>query len=124
MRQLRVTAATALAAIASVAISGRASAAEIRAIVSGALTGAFRELAPQFERSSGNKVIISWGPSSGHSPDAIPVRIQKKEPFDVLIMVAPALDNLIKEGKFTPEYRLTFAEIQDWRGRKARCRET
>src|SRR3954470_7927819 len=101
---------TALGMIAAIGPSGPARAAEIHAIVSGALTGAFRELAPQFEKLSGHKVTIAWGPSSGHTADAIPVRIQKKEPVDVLIMVGPALDNFIEDGKFTAEYRVHVAD--------------
>jgi molybdate transport system substrate-binding protein len=87
-----------------------ANAAEIHAIVTGALTGAFRELVPQFERQSGDKVIIAWGPSSGTSSDAIPVRIQNGEPVDVLIMLGPALDALIKQAKFTPVMRVDVAQ--------------
>lgn len=102
--------AAAVGMIAATGPSGPARAAEIHAIVSGALTGAFRDLAPQFEKLSGHKVTIAWGPSSGHTADAIPVRIQKKEPVDVLIMVGPALDDLIEEGKFTAESRVHVAD--------------
>ena len=48
-----------------------ANAAEIHAMVTGALTGAFRQLVPQFESESGHKVDIAWGPSSGTSKDAL-----------------------------------------------------
>jgi molybdate transport system substrate-binding protein len=89
---------------------GLARAAEVNAIVSGALTGAFRELIPQFEKLSGHKIIIAWGPSSGTSDHAIPIRIQNKEPADVLIMVGPALDKLIRQAKFTAEYSVNIAE--------------
>ena len=87
-----------------------ARAADLNVIVSGALTGAFRELIPQFEAASGHKVMLAWGPSSGTSKDAIPVRIQNHEPADVLIMVGPALDSLINQGKFSAASRVEVAE--------------
>jgi len=87
-----------------------AKAVEIHVIMSGALNGAFRDLAPQFEQMTGNKIVIAWGPSSGTSPDAIPVRIQNGETADVLIMVGPGLDKLINEGKFSAASRVEIAE--------------
>jgi molybdate transport system substrate-binding protein len=54
---------------------------------------------PQFERSSGNKVVTAFGPSMGTTENAIPVRLARGEPADVLIMVGYALDDLAKQGK-------------------------
>ncbi len=111
MRKMLIAAITAaVAPWGTLPMARSASAAEIHAIVTGALTGAFRELVPQFERQSGDKIIIAWGPSSGTSPDAIPVRIQNGEPVDVLIMLAPALDALVKQSKFTPAMRVDVAQ--------------
>lgn len=111
MRKMLIAAITAAVAPGRIlTVAGSASAAEIHAIVTGALTGAFRELVPQFERQTGDKVIIAWGPSSGTSPDAIPVRIQSGEPVDVLIMLAPALDALVKQAKFAPVMRTDVAQ--------------
>jgi molybdate transport system substrate-binding protein len=76
-----------------------ANAAEIRVMISGGLTAAYRELVPQFERSSGNKVVTAFGPSMGTTENAIPVRLARGEPADVLIMVGYALDDLAKQGK-------------------------
>ena len=87
-----------------------ARAAEVHATVSGALTGAFRDLVPTYESQTGNKLVIAWGPSSGTSPDAIPVRVRAGGPLDVLIMVAPSMDKLVKEGLFKPAEREDVAE--------------
>jgi molybdate transport system substrate-binding protein len=84
-------------------------AAELHAMVSGALTGAFRELVPRFERASGHKVVIVWGPSSGASPDAIPVRLDAGEKPDLLIMVESSFDKLAAQGKFLAGQRKAFA---------------
>ena len=84
-------------------------AAEINAMVTGALTGAFRQLVPQFESESGHKVDIAWGPSSGTSKDALPVRVQSGEPVDILIMISPSLDGLVKKGVFTAASKVDVA---------------
>jgi len=67
-------------------------------ITSGAFAEALKELAPEYERQSTNKVIISFGSSMGAAPDSIPSRLSKGEQFDVLILAAPALDNFMKDG--------------------------
>ena len=69
----RATAAIAAALI----FSGAANAAEIRVMISGGLTAAYRELVPGFERSSGNKVLTAFGPSMGTTENAIPVRLSR-----------------------------------------------
>jgi molybdate transport system substrate-binding protein len=87
--------------------AGRA--AELQAIVSGALAGAFRDLVPHFERVSGHRVVIAWGPSSGTSSDAIPVRLESGEKPDMLIMVEASFDKLAAKGKFLAGERRAFA---------------
>jgi len=78
-------------------------------LVSGALTGAFRTLIPQFEQLTGINVAMSLGPSSGDTIDAIPVRLKQGESPDVLIMVAPSLDSVIAQGLFSPTTRVDIA---------------
>src|SRR2546422_5848255 len=76
-----------------------ARAAEINVITSGAFTAAYMELIPLYERETHNKVVTGFGPSMGTTVNAIPVRLNRGESIDVVIMAAPALDQLIKEGK-------------------------
>src|SRR6201991_32233 len=80
-------------------LAGGASAAEVRVMISGGLTAAYKELVPEFERQTGNKVITAYGPSMGTTVNAIPVRLERGEPVDVLIMVGYALGDLAKQGK-------------------------
>src|SRR6201746_496552 len=84
-------------------LSGAANAAEVRVMISGGLTAAFKALAPEFERATGNKVLIAYGPSMGTTVNAIPVRLERGEPADVLIMVGYALGDFIKQGKVVPD---------------------
>jgi molybdate transport system substrate-binding protein len=76
-----------------------ASADEIRVITSGAFTAAYLELVPEFERTTKNKVVTTFGGSAGNGPETIPNRLQRGEAADIVIMSAPALDDLIKQGK-------------------------
>jgi molybdate transport system substrate-binding protein len=77
-------------------------AADIQVITSGAFAEALKNLVPQYEKQSPNKVIISYGSSMGAAPDSIPSRLAKGEKFDVLILAAPALDGFIKSGVVKP----------------------
>ena len=76
-----------------------AGAAEVRVMISGGLTAAYKALVPEFERGTGHKVLTAYGPSMGTTTNAIPVRLERGEPADVLIMVGYALDDLAKKGK-------------------------
>ena len=76
-----------------------AGAAEVRVMISGGLTAAYKALVPEFERGTGHKVLTAYGPSMGTTTNAIPVRLERGEPADVLIMVGYALDELAKKGK-------------------------
>jgi molybdate transport system substrate-binding protein len=87
-------------------LAGGASAAEVRVMISGGLTAAYKELVPEFERATGNKVITAYGPSMGTTVNAIPIRLERGEPADVLIMVGYALGDLAKQGKVVADSRV------------------
>jgi molybdate transport system substrate-binding protein len=91
-------------------LSGAANAAEVRVMISGGLTAAFKALVPEFERETGNTVLIAYGPSMGTTVNAIPVRLERGEPADVLIMVGYALGDLVKQGKVIAETRVDLVK--------------
>ena len=99
-----------VAVVCATAFSAAAQAADIRVLATGALSVAFKQLVPAFERETGNHLLISWGPSYGSSPDALPVRIKNGEPMDVCFMIGAALDEQIKQGVFIPETKADIAE--------------
>jgi len=72
---------------------------EIHVASSGGFAAAYRALAPGFEARTGHKLIATWGPSMGDTAGAIPKRLARGEPIDVVIMVGNALDQLIAQGK-------------------------
>ena len=91
--------ALALAILGVFLLTVTASAAEVRVMISGGLTAAYKALVPEFERATGHKVLTAYGPSMGTTTNAIPVRLERGEPADVLIMVGYALEDLAKNGK-------------------------
>lgn len=91
-------------------LSVTAHAADVHVLATGALSAAFKQLVPAFERDTGNRLLISWGPSYGTSPDALPMRIKNGEPMDVCFMIGAALDEQIKQGVFIPATKAEIAE--------------
>jgi molybdate transport system substrate-binding protein len=71
---------------------------DVHVMVSGGLTAAYKLLVPQFEKSSGGHVETVFGPSMGTTQGAIPLRLARGEPADVVIMVRSALDDLVSKG--------------------------
>jgi molybdate transport system substrate-binding protein len=75
----------------------QAQAAEIKLLASNAVRTVLQDVAPQFEQASGHKLAITFG-STGN----LTTSIDKGTPFDVTIVGADALDNLIKRGVLVP----------------------
>src|SRR5262250_1425136 len=73
--------------------------AEIKVVTSGAFTAAYLELVPEYQNATHNKLVTEFGPSMGTTHNAIPVRLERGESIDVVIMASSALDDLIKQGK-------------------------
>jgi molybdate transport system substrate-binding protein len=90
--------------------SGAAGASEVRVMISGGLTAAYKALVPEFEHATGNTVITAYGPSMGTTANAIPVRLERGEPADVLIMVGYALDDLVKQGKVIADSKVDLVK--------------
>jgi molybdate transport system substrate-binding protein len=84
-------------------------AAEIQVVSSGGFAEAYKELAPEFEKQTGNKLISGWGPSMGTTKNAIPVRLDRGEEIDVVIMVGRSLDDLMAQGKLLPGSKVVLA---------------
>jgi molybdate transport system substrate-binding protein len=81
-------------------------ASEIKVVTSGAFTAAYLELVPEYEHATHDKLVTEFGPSMGTTHNAIPVRLARGEAIDVVIMAAPAMADLIKEGKVRADSRV------------------
>ena len=99
MRLSKTLHAFAFAVLGAILLSATATAAEVRVMISGGLTAAYKALVPEFERATGHKVLTAYGPSMGTTTNAIPVRLDRGEAADVLIMVGYALEDLARKGK-------------------------
>jgi molybdate transport system substrate-binding protein len=88
---------TAAIGFALLTTAGSAGAAEIRALISTAVEAAMAELVPQFERASGHKLRIVYGPSGG-----VAKRLTDGEAADLIILADTGLDELTKQGKVLP----------------------
>ena len=91
-------------------LAGSAGAAEVRVMISGGIYTAYNVLVPEFERVSGHTVLTAYGPSMGTTANAIPVRLERGEAVDVLIMVGYALGDLVAQGKVIAGSRVDLAK--------------
>jgi molybdate transport system substrate-binding protein len=83
---------------------------KLTAMTSGGFTAASHTLFPAFERKAGCKIVVVYGASMGSAPDAIPNRLQRGEPADVVILVSDALAQLEAQGKIAKGSRVDLAE--------------
>jgi molybdate transport system substrate-binding protein len=84
-----------------------AAADEVRVMTSGAFAAAFLELAPQFERATGHRIVIE-ATSSGTGA-SIAARLERGEAIDVVIVDSESLDRLIKNGEVRAGTRVDLA---------------
>ena len=97
------------ALLASLLVSSTLQAAELHIVSSGGFAAAYKMLAPEWEKQTGNTLIAEWGPSMGTTPGAVPQRLARGEKIDVVIMVGSALDELVKQGKVASEDAVKLA---------------
>jgi molybdate transport system substrate-binding protein len=83
---------------------------EIKVVTSGGFTAAYLELVPEYERSTHDKLVTEFGPSMGTTHNAIPIRLERGEAIDVVIMAGPALDDLIRQGKVRAGSRVDLVQ--------------
>ncbi|MCC6389957.1 MAG: substrate-binding domain-containing protein [Bryobacterales bacterium] len=93
---------------ACISMEGRARPGEIRVMTSGAFTAAYLDLAPQFERATGNK-LVTLATSIGAGRNSIPNRIRNGEIVDVVIVADAVFRELMREGAVLPGSRVPVA---------------
>ena len=92
-------------AAASLLLSSTAQAAEIKLLASAAIREAYLELIPEFEKTTGNKVVAQWA----GTPD-IQKRIAGGEAADLVILGSSGTDDLIRQGRLVPDSRANFVK--------------
>lgn len=83
-----------------------AQAAEIRVLCSNGVKAAVEELGPQFERASGNTLVVEFSTAA-----TLAQRIKSGEAFDVAILTDQTVDDLIKSGALTSSTRAELARV-------------
>jgi molybdate transport system substrate-binding protein len=86
--------------------TGTARAAEIKLLCAVALQPGFVSLIPDFEKSSGHKVTITYGTAG-----AVADRVQKDEAADIVISAGPLIDRLQSQGKVVSESRVNITKV-------------
>jgi molybdate transport system substrate-binding protein len=74
---------------------------ELKVISSQAIKEAYLAFAPEFERVSGYKVNTTW-----NGTNDILKKLRAGEIFDMVIMVTPSMETMIKEGKVVADSRV------------------
>jgi len=83
---------------------------EIKVVTSGGFTAAYLELVPEYESATHNKLLTEFGPSMGTTHNAIPIRLDRGESIDVVIMAAAPLADLIQQGKVRADSRVDLVQ--------------
>jgi len=97
-------------AIAAVLALPAVSFAQVTVIISGGFSAAYREVLPEFERTTGITVTTASGASQGNGPDTIGAMLRRGEPADVVIMNRSGLAELIAQGRIVAGTDLDLAE--------------
>jgi molybdate transport system substrate-binding protein len=83
---------------------------EIKVATSATFRAAYLQLVPECERATHSKLETEFGPSMGTRHNAIPLRLERGEEIDVVILAAPALDDLIKRGMVRADSRVDLVQ--------------
>ena len=94
----------ALIGIAALLTAASTRAAEIRVLASNGVKAALEELAPAFERATGDKLVIEFGLAA-----VLKRQIEGGAAFDVAILTSAGIDDLAKQGKVDGGSRAAIA---------------
>src|SRR5262245_36357707 len=83
---------------------------QLKVITSAGFSAPYRELIPEFERTSGVTVTTTSGGSQGTGPNTIEAQIDRGVPADVVILNKAGLADLIAHGKIVAETEVDLAQ--------------
>lgn len=88
----------------------QAHAADLAVVSSGGFAEAFKAVATRYEALAPDRHVRRvFGPSMGATSGAVPARLARGEALDVVIMVEPALDDLMAQGRLLPGSKVRLA---------------
>jgi molybdate transport system substrate-binding protein len=86
--------------------------AQINVLMSGGFAGAYDDLRPSFEKTTGIAVTTTRGPSQGNTPNSIPAQLRKGFPADVVIISSEGLSEIEAEGRIMPGTVVSLAQAR------------
>jgi molybdate transport system substrate-binding protein len=88
-----------------------AASAQLNVLISGGFTGAYEQLLPEFERTSGIKVTTGSGASQGAGPQTIAAQLARGVRANVVILSREGLSELIAAGKIVAGTDVDLARV-------------
>jgi molybdate transport system substrate-binding protein len=85
--------------------------AQLNVLISGGFAGAYAQLLPQFERTSGIKVTTGSGASQGTGPQTIAAQLARGVPADVVILSREGLSELIAAKRIVTGTDVDLARV-------------
>jgi molybdate transport system substrate-binding protein len=98
---VRIVVAAAAALLLLLGLASTASA-QVKVLISGGFQGAYSQLLPEFEQTSGIKVTTATGGSVGAGPNTIGGQLRRGIAADIVILAREGLADLIAEHRIIP----------------------
>lgn len=88
-----------------------AATAQLRVIISGGFSAAYKDLLPEFERTTGVSVVTASGSSQGDGPTTIGAQLRSGALFDVAILNATGLADLVAQERIVKGSERRLAQV-------------
>ena len=88
-----------------------AASAELKVLISGGFSGAYEQLLPEFEQTTGIKVATGSGSSQGTGPQTIGAQLVRGVPADVVILSREGLTELIAANRIAAGTDVELARV-------------
>jgi molybdate transport system substrate-binding protein len=88
-----------------------AASAQLNVLISGGFSGAYEQLLPEFERTSGIKVTTGSGASQGAGPQTIAAQLARGVPANVVILSREGLSELIAAKRIVAGTAVDLARV-------------
>jgi molybdate transport system substrate-binding protein len=87
-------------------LAASAGAADLKVLTAGAFKSVVAAMAPEFERQTGHRLVVE-----NETAGALARRIAGGEDFDLVVLTAPMIEQLAKEGKLAPGASAPLARV-------------
>src|SRR5580692_12506703 len=88
-----------------------AATAQVKVLMSGGFSGAYEQLLPEFEQTSGIKVTTGSGASQGSGPQTIGAQLANGVTADVVILSREGLEDLVGAKRIVAGTEMDLARV-------------